>query len=181
MDSGTSNSIFNNLNFFPHLHPNGTEVQMGNPNAPIFSLGKGTAIMTTTSPTIHLQDFLYIHNLAINLVSLGQLIPKGCSLTLLLRNQFSIPLKNTQIMSGIIKDNLFFINKGFNLPALSYSFISLSTIHKQFCHPHHEKTCLLSIEFPNLKYDQFDCVSCAKGKVHQQPFRSYLPPSLELF
>lgn len=144
LDSRALNCMLNNPNFFPHLQPNETEIQTSNPEAPISSLGKETALLTTTLASLYLQNSLYVPNLAINLVSLGQFIQKGCSLILLTPNHFAILFKGKQIMSGVIDDNLFFINKGFNLPAISFSFISLSTIHKHFCHPHLEKTCLLS-------------------------------------
>lgn len=114
LDSGCSIHMFHDQNLFVKLkEESGKEFfKTGKKGEGIVIRGLGTAVLKSTGKIIHLENAAWVPDATVNLVSLGALLLKGCSLRV---NSKSIPptfeLVKTRdpILSGNIEKNLLMI------------------------------------------------------------------------
>ncbi|KNZ58951.1 hypothetical protein VP01_1827g1 [Puccinia sorghi] len=180
LDSGASGHIFNDLKFFVHVEMGDFDIiKTGKKDATLPIKGRGSVALTWGNKMIKLENCLYVPDIMINLISAGQLIDNGCTLTS--GNQKFLVKKNNRIaFAGKIKNGLFSVDNPDTVGSsnsvmanLSESCESLQELHEKFGHASVQRIAnLSSSKFASTELANFECKACVLAKITKQSFKS---------
>ncbi|KNZ49290.1 hypothetical protein VP01_5106g1, partial [Puccinia sorghi] len=177
---GASGHIFNDLKFFVHVEMGDFDIiKTGKKDATLPIKGRGSVALTWGNKMIKLENCLYVPDIMINLISAGQLIDNGCTLTS--GNQKFLVKKNNRIaFAGKIKNGLFSVDNPDTVGSsnsvmanLSESCESLQELHEKFGHASVQRIAnLSSSKFASTELANFECKACVLAKITKQSFKS---------
>lgn len=105
LDSGSSHHMFKDRSNFISHSPQSTKIEVANGDS-MDGHGIGTVSGSHLGAPLTLSGALHVPDLKCNLVSLGQLAQKGCSLTFLDNSRFEVTQNDEVALSGSIVDGL---------------------------------------------------------------------------
>lgn len=111
LDSGCSIHMFHDWkSFFSISEKSGDElIKTGKEGEGIAIRGIGTAVIVSGGKTIHLENAAWVPEATVNLVSMGALLLKGCTLRVNSRSEppsFLLRWSKSSVLTGYIKKNL---------------------------------------------------------------------------
>lgn len=99
LDSGASQTMVHDRSIFSSYKPAHTEVKVANGNS-IFGVGIGTITGVHKGERVSLSNCLHVPALKANLVSMGELAKKGCSITFDDNGTFKVMQDSSEALSG---------------------------------------------------------------------------------
>ncbi|KNZ49878.1 hypothetical protein VP01_4726g1, partial [Puccinia sorghi] len=110
LDSGALGHIFNNLKFFNKIEMGEYNIiKTGKKDATLPIKGKGLVMLTWGRKTIKHENFIYVPDILINLISAGQLVINGFTLHSK-DHSFQVKKDNQIAFEGKITNGLFSVN-----------------------------------------------------------------------
>jgi transposase InsO family protein len=108
LDSAATHHMLRDRGLFVEFVPRSTEIKTGNPLAPLFAKGHGTAVILVNGKNMTLSNCLYVPSISQQLLSLVQILNDSLCIT---QNGHSFSLGNHSgpLMTGIICDNLLLV------------------------------------------------------------------------
>ena len=181
VDSGATNHVLNDKSFFHDLKPLSVsrEVRFGN-SATLKAQGCGDATLTIRQGEkyvkLSLTKALYVPSISVNLISLGQVVNDGFTVTV---KKEGIALSTGQVkVTAPYEDGLFVLRAQEQVEANTLSVsngppISLREAHEALAHIGKERVKKTLTENGVAFYDDLAmCDACQKGEQHRQPSRS---------
>ncbi|MBW0465493.1 hypothetical protein O181_005208 [Austropuccinia psidii MF-1] len=174
LDSGASNSMFNDKKHFISFTPKEEEVILANGSS-IKSLGSGTIRIELYHYFLKTNNCLLIPQLAINLLSINTFIAANYSVTKgISAKSFVVTSKaNKVIINGSFESGNFIIHQNkihaFNV---SLSTPSTTVLHQSSGHPSLE---YFKKMYPDKNISSFNCTTCHLSKMMKTPFKGTFP------
>ncbi|MBW0471096.1 hypothetical protein O181_010811 [Austropuccinia psidii MF-1] len=174
LDSGVSNSMFNDKKHFISFTSKEEEVILANGSS-IKSLGSGTICIERSHCIPKINNFLLIPQLEINLLSMNTFIAPNYSVTKgISAKSFVVTSKaNKVIINGSFESGNFSIHQNkihtFNV---SLSTPSTNVLHQSSGHPSLE---YFKKMYPDKNISSFNCTTCNLSKMTKTPFKRTFP------
>ncbi|MBW0514724.1 hypothetical protein O181_054439 [Austropuccinia psidii MF-1] len=174
IDSGASNSMFNDEKHFISFIPKEEEVSLTNGSS-IKYLGSGTICIELSHCFLKINNCLLIPQLEINLLSMNTFIVANYSVTKeISAKSFVVTSKDGKnIINGSFESGNFVIHQN-KIQAFKVSLSTPSTtvLHQLSGHP--------SLEYfkkmhPNKNISSFNCTTCNLSKMTKIPFKGTFP------
>ncbi|CAN1245427.1 Copia protein [Linum grandiflorum] len=177
VDSGCTNHMTHDENLFSEIHHNiKTSVRMGN-GALVEAKGKGIVTLQSPGGTITIRDVLLVPDLKTSLLSVGQLMENGFSLTF--DNSWcQIHFREDGKMLQIpMKNRSFPLSLAYGHVGLQAQVDESRLWHRRFGHHNMESLKYLQKknlikDLPKLQSYQEVCEPCQLGKQHRDSFPS---------
>ena len=176
VDSGCTNHMAKDESLFISLHkPENTKVKLGNGKI-VQATGRGTVLIQTVKGPKLIHDVLLIPVLDQNLLSEGQLVRKGYSLSFKDCCCVIFDGNGCEIVKIKMSNNSFPLKlESVKHSALVTKHESSSLWHRRLGHFNasslrHLKAYEMVEDLPEIIYVDEVCSSCQLGKIHRKPF-----------
>jgi hypothetical protein len=108
VDSEATHHMIRNRSLFTNLAACSTEIKTGNPDAPVFAHGRGTAVIHIDGADMTLKNCLFVPSISQQLLSLVQLLEDSICITRH-GNTFSLKHQSGILMRGVICGGLLLV------------------------------------------------------------------------
>ncbi|MBW0461117.1 hypothetical protein O181_000832 [Austropuccinia psidii MF-1] len=174
LDSGASNSMFNNKRHFISFIPKEEEVILADGSS-IKSLGSGTIRIELSHCFLKINNCLLIPQLAINLLSMNTFIAANYSVTKgISAKSFVVTSKdNKVIIDGSFESGNFIIHQSkINAFRVSLSTPNTTVLHQSSGHPSLE---YFKKMYPDKNISSYNCTTCDLSKMMKISFKGTFP------
>lgn len=175
LDSGASQSMVHDRSVFTSYKPTHTEVKVANGNS-VYGIGIGTVTGVHKGERVSISNCLHVPALKANLVSMGDLAKKGCSINFEDNGSFKVMQDASVALSGSLSGGVMELDLDLGNSQTSFAGSTTSITNGHLLHSRlgHPGPIPFHKVFPGVELPS-SCEPCILSKLHRLPHRGHIP------